>query len=219
MTLPLEYPRVRNQVNNPGPDSLRNYQMHDQQGHAHEAYVVAIDRGSLGDFYDVQGTTWQDPPILRNPSQTVRIGSRTYGLYYAADNLRMVAWRDGPAVYWIENSLTNAVPPAEMLAMAEQTRPVSGSGSTAVAQTHPRNFVLPKRTAVNQGGAVQTIGGILGILVLVGIALLLGRWNQRRRSIKRLRADLEELAAAEARIQRRLAVMRTRRPQRPTVKR
>jgi len=112
MTLPLEYPRVRNQPGKPGPDALRVYQIHDLQGQAHESYVVAIDRGTLGDFYNVQGTTWPDPPILRIPSQTVRIGSRTYGLYYAGDNLRLVAWRDGPGVYWIENTLTNAVPPA-----------------------------------------------------------------------------------------------------------
>ncbi len=67
MTLPLEYPRVRNQPGPAGPDALRIYQMHDYQGQVHESYVVVIDHGTLGDFYDVQGTTWQDPPILRNP--------------------------------------------------------------------------------------------------------------------------------------------------------
>jgi hypothetical protein len=219
MTLPLEYPRVRNQLNNPGPDQLRNYQMHDTQGNPHEAYTVVIDRGTLGDFYDVQGTTWQDPPILRNPSQTVRIGSRAYGLYYAGDNLRLVAWREGPAVYWIENTLTNSVPPAEMLAMAEQTKPVSGQGATGRGVVHPHNFALPKRTSADQAGAVQTIGGILGLLVLGGIVLLLGRWNHRRRNIRRLRADLEELTRAEARIEQRLAVMRRGRGRRPTVRR
>jgi polyisoprenyl-teichoic acid--peptidoglycan teichoic acid transferase len=219
MTLPLEYPRVRNQLNNPGPDQLRNYQIHDTQGNPQEAYTVVIDRGTLGDFYNVQGTTWQDPPILRNPSQTVRIGSRTYGLYYAGDNLRLVAWREGPAVYWIENTLTNSVPPAEMLAMAEQTKPVSGQGATGRGVVHPRNFALPKRNSVDQAGPVQTIGGILGLLVLGGIALLLGRWNRRRRNIRRLRADLEELTLAEARIERRLAGMRAQRGRRPAVRR
>jgi hypothetical protein len=80
------------------PDSLRVYDIPDGKGVQHKIYTVAIDRGRLGEFYDVQGTDWQDPPLLNNPTQTVRIGRRNYGLYYEGDKLRQIAWREGNGV-------------------------------------------------------------------------------------------------------------------------
>jgi LCP family protein required for cell wall assembly len=221
MPFALEYPRVRNQPGGVAHDRLRNYVLWDEQGKPHDAYAIVIDRGVLGDFYDVQGTTWQDPPLLRNPNQTVKIGSRTYGLYYQGDNLRLVAWREGAGVYWISNTLTDGVPPAEMLAMAEQTTSVTGSGALAQGRVKPRNFVLPKRVGATTGGTVQTIGGALGFVVFVGVVLLTLKWVQRRRNLRELRASLEELALAEAKLERRLvaATRRARtRPERPKAK-
>ena len=40
------------------------------------------------------GTTWNDPPILENPSETIEIDGRDYDLYYDGDRLRLVAWHD-----------------------------------------------------------------------------------------------------------------------------
>jgi LCP family protein required for cell wall assembly len=205
MPFALEYPRVRNQPGGAAPDRLRNYMLYDEQGKPHDAYAVVIDRGTLGDFYNVQGTTWQDPPLLRNPSQTVQIGSRTYGLYYQGDNLRLVAWREGPAVYWISNTLTDAVPPAEMVAMAVQTTPVTGSGALSQGVTRPRKFVLPKRRAATAVGTVQTVGAGLGLVAFAGILALAVLWVRRRRSLRELRAHLEALARDEVQLRRRLA--------------
>jgi hypothetical protein len=110
--------------------------------------VIAVNRGPLGEFYDIQGTSWNDPPLLSNPSQTVHIGSRTYGLFYVGEDIRTIAWREGNAAYWIQNTLTNSVPPRAMLAMAEETVPVihvAGTGASATAQS-PYAFNLPPRT-------------------------------------------------------------------------
>ena len=106
------------------PTRCARYDIRDQQGHLHPIYVIVIDRGGLGEFYDVQGTTWNDPPLLSDPSQTVHIGSRTYSLFYAGEEIRTIAWHEGGAAYWIQNTLTNSVQPREMLAMAELTVPV-----------------------------------------------------------------------------------------------
>jgi len=80
LPFPLEYPRVRDAYAGAGPDTLRHYDIRDQQGHLHPTYVIVIDRGGLGEFYDVQGSTWTDSPLLGDPSQTVQIGSRNYSL-------------------------------------------------------------------------------------------------------------------------------------------
>jgi polyisoprenyl-teichoic acid--peptidoglycan teichoic acid transferase len=74
---------VRNTNAEAEPDTLRLYTIHDQQGHLHPIYAIVIDRGGLGEYYDVQGSSWTDPPLLNDPSQSVQIGSRNYELYYA----------------------------------------------------------------------------------------------------------------------------------------
>ena len=97
--------------------------------------MIVIDRGGLGEYYDVQGSDWTDPPLLNDPSQTVQIGSRTYDLYYAGEQIRTIAWHEDGAAYWIQNTLTNGVGPREMLAMAEQTLPVVSPRTSAVSTT------------------------------------------------------------------------------------
>ena len=198
MPLALEYPRVRNQLGGPQHDTLRNYYIYDERDQRHDSYAIVINRGTLGDYYDVQGTTWQDPPLLRNPSQTVRLGPRTYGLYYEGDNLRLVAWREGPGVYWIENTLTDSVPPAEMLAMAEQTTAVGSAGAFTRGEVSPRGFFLPKRTAAVTETTAQTVGGVLGIVGLGVVCALVALWARRRRRLRELRAELQWLTEMEA---------------------
>ncbi len=117
----LEYPRARDTFAGAEPDMLHVYDIHDGRGHLHSIYTIVIDRGGLGEYYDVQGSGWTDPPLLSHPSQTAHIGSRTYELFYAGEQIKTIAWREGSAAYWIENTLTNSVGPREMLAMAEQT--------------------------------------------------------------------------------------------------
>jgi hypothetical protein len=46
-------------------------------------------------------------------------------LYYEGQRLRVVAWRDGTAVYWLVNSLQNILTNRQMLAIAAAARPVS----------------------------------------------------------------------------------------------
>jgi LCP family protein required for cell wall assembly len=193
----LEYPRVRNQLGT-ARDSIRRYGIRDGQGRVHQAYVVVIDRGSVGEYYDVQGTGWQDPPLLQHPDQTVKVGSRTYGLFYEGSKLRIVGWREGPAVYWISNSLVDGVPPRELLAMAEQTVPVLGGRSVVRAQTRPRSFTLPpRRGAASATGPEVLAGAILGLLAIVGVGLLSVRLFRRARELDQLREDCREMARIE----------------------
>src|SRR6202171_2464950 len=78
LSFPLEYPRSRDTNAAAGTDTLRLYDIRDQHGRLHPSYVIAVARGGLGKFYDVQETTWRNPPLLSSPSQTVRVGPRTY---------------------------------------------------------------------------------------------------------------------------------------------
>ncbi len=199
----LEYPRVRDTNAEAEPDTLRLYHVHDQQGRLQSIYVIVIDRGGLGEFYDVQGSTWTDPPLLSHPSQTVQIGSRTYSLYYAGEELRTVAWNEGNAAYWIQNTLTNSVQPHEMLAMAEQTLPVistraSSAGAAAAALTLPHDVRLPPRdlAATSLSSKLAAAFGFVGLAAVALLALIV---VSRQRELNRLREQVARAMALEAR--------------------
>jgi LCP family protein required for cell wall assembly len=97
----------------------RRYVIEDPDGSARAAYVLtlAVNR-ALGEYYTVQGTSWQHPPILDHPTAITTVGATR--LYEYADNGRIaiVALRTRHAVYWITNTLTDAIPNAQMVAIA-----------------------------------------------------------------------------------------------------
>ena len=195
----LEYPRVRDADAAAQPDTLRQYDIRDQQGHLHPIYVIVIDRGGLGEFYDVQGTSWTNPPLLSKPSQTVHIGSRTYGLFYAAEQIRTIAWREGNASYWIQNTLTNSVQPREMLAMAEQTLPVvTPRVGTPAVSSNLHGVSLPPRDLATTS-LTSKLEAVLGVVCLLVLALLSFLVLSRRRELSALREQVAQALALEAR--------------------
>ncbi len=194
----LEYPRARDAYAGAEPDVLRVYPLHDPRGHAHPTYAIVIDRGGLGEYYDVQGTSWTDPPLLNNPSQTVKIGSRTYELFYAGEQIRTIAWREGGAAYWIQNTLTNSIGPREMLAMAEQTLPVIGfSAPPRAAPASPSSFKLPPR-ASDVTTSADKLAAALGLLGLAAVLCLAPFVLWRQRALIRLREQVAQAMALEA---------------------
>jgi polyisoprenyl-teichoic acid--peptidoglycan teichoic acid transferase len=76
------------------------------------------------EYYGAMGTTWSDPPILRNPSETRKIGGREYDLFYDGGRLRLVGWREKGNSYWLSNTLTQSIGEAEMLAVATSMREI-----------------------------------------------------------------------------------------------
>ena len=79
---------------------------------------------SPGDYYGIEGTDWQHPPILAHPSETRAIGGRHFQLFYTGSHLRLVAWHSGGDVYWLSNTLLQTLSDPEMLAIAASTRPL-----------------------------------------------------------------------------------------------
>jgi LCP family protein required for cell wall assembly len=114
------YPVSRVTSPSAAPDDTRPYLLN-----GNYAYVVVVAQGGLGQFYDLQGTTWTTPPILKNPNQTIRLGGRNFQLYFEGQRLRVVAWRYGRGTYWLTNTLQNILTNRQMLAIAQAARPVS----------------------------------------------------------------------------------------------
>jgi len=203
LPFPLEYPRAREAYAGAEPDMLRVYQIHDQHGHPHSIYTIVIDRGGLGEYYDVQGSGWTDPPLLSKPSQTAHIGSRMYQLFYAGEQIRTIAWRDGSAEYWIENTLTNSIGPREMLAMAEQTLPVISVAPTSNpgrggSSTSPSSLQLPPRASTTTSSTAE-LEAALGLLGFFAVGCLTAFVLWRQRELIRLREQVARAMALEAR--------------------
>lgn len=120
-TVPFKtyYPLGRVTALGAAPDETRSYTLNH-----HPAYVVVVAQGGLGQYYDLQGTAWQSPPILKNPSQTITIGRRKLQLYFEGQHLRVVAWRQGAGVYWLVNTLQDILTNRQMLAIATAARPL-----------------------------------------------------------------------------------------------
>ncbi len=79
-----------------------------------------------GDYYGFSGTNWDDPPILKNPSDTRTINGREFLLFYEQDKLRLVGWRTSKGSYWVINTLSHALTEAQMLELAASTRELGG---------------------------------------------------------------------------------------------
>jgi LCP family protein required for cell wall assembly len=195
----LEYPRSRQSFASSLPDTLRLYDVRDQDGHLHPTYTIVVNSGPLGEFYDVQGTTWTNPPLLSNPSATVHIGSRTYDLFYAGEQLRTVAWREGNATYWVQNTLTNSVAPREMLGVAAQTQPVIGSRPGAAPGLAAVTGVKLPSAAKAPTSTFKKLGALAGLLSFGALVLLGYYLLSRQRELRTLREQVAHAMALEAR--------------------
>lgn len=121
--LPVFYPTVKLGNSTYQDGSTRPYRMTTAAGKRASAYrIVAKLNNSNGDYYGVQGVYWNDPPILKNPSETRKINGRTYQLYYEGSKLGLVAFHRNGASYWVSNTLARKLTEKQMLAIAKSLR-------------------------------------------------------------------------------------------------
>ncbi len=200
LPFPLEYPRVQDTGGTGIPVDLRSYLIRAPDRSVYPAYVAVFSTGLLGQYYDVQGMTWTNPPMFTNPDQTVTVGGRRYSLFYSGQHLEVVAWYAHGAVYWVHNSLTDAVGNGELLAIAEQTRPIGSpgrpgspiGGTAGPGRARFRGVVVPSRTgsAATSTSAAATIGSIGGLVTLIALPLLCLALLRGRRGLSELRGRL-----------------------------
>lgn len=204
---PFEFPRVQDSagLQSGTPVDMRSYLIHSPDGTAYPAYVAVFSAGSLGQYYDVQGMTWPGAPMFKNPDQTVTVGPRTYSLYYSGQHLMVVAWTEHGAVYWLHNSLTDAISNGELLAIAEQTTPIGRTGAPAVPVSR-RNRVLkaavvPTRvTPKPKLTRAEVIGAVGGLLTLIAVPLFFIALVRRRSELSRLRGQLNATLGVESQL-------------------
>src|SRR5438105_6036190 len=105
------------------PQPPRGYELRDPQGQLHRAYVLVWQQTPLGSYYDFEGTTWLDPPLIAHPDQTRRIGGRTYMLFADGSHVHTIAWHEAGALYWLTNTLLEDLSNDQMPQIAPSARP------------------------------------------------------------------------------------------------
>jgi LCP family protein required for cell wall assembly len=108
-------------------------------------------------------------------------------------------WHVHGAVYWIHNTLTDAVSNGELLAIAEQTKPIGTPGAPGSpigrdgTSGHARlkDVVVPTRIGTPaKTTPAETIGLLGGLLTLIAVPPLFFGLLHRRRNLATLRAQL-----------------------------
>jgi polyisoprenyl-teichoic acid--peptidoglycan teichoic acid transferase len=97
----------------------RKYELWTSQHHPAAAYQMTVElNAALGEYYDLEGTTWQHAPILASPTMTRVVGGKLLDLYFEGAKLNLVAWHTARAVYWISNTLTHNLDKQQMIGLA-----------------------------------------------------------------------------------------------------
>ena len=97
----------------------RQYEIDGPDGKRYRAYRMTLTTNyQLDTFYGVQGTTWNDPPLLSSPSGTRTVNGRKLFLYKDGSKLTTVAWHHDGDAYWISNTLTEDLTNSQMVSIA-----------------------------------------------------------------------------------------------------
>ncbi len=103
---------------------VRAYTLLDNDNHLRHAYVVPFQQNGLGGYYDLEGTDWLNPPLVAHPTETRKIGAIAYRIFADGSHIHTVAWREGPVLYWVTNTLLEDLTNEQMLVIARSAAPL-----------------------------------------------------------------------------------------------
>jgi len=100
---------------------VRAYTLSDERGAVHHAYVAVWQQGTIGGYYDFEGTDWLGPPLFAH-ARTEHIDGREYQFVDDGAHIHVIGWREGGVLYWLTNTLLEELSNAQMLAIAKSAR-------------------------------------------------------------------------------------------------
>ena len=122
---PIFYPTRATAAARPSNSSSpRLYVLRDRAGRRHHAYRLVFVQNELeGQYYGIEGTDWQTPPLLSHPTGHQTVNGRRLLLFREGERLRTVAWRTSRAVYWLSNTLGDTLTNSQMVGIAATAQP------------------------------------------------------------------------------------------------
>ena len=102
----------------------RDYSVINRQNRSFHAFRIVISEGHQGEYYGIQGTSWNDPPIIRSPSSSEEHDGQRYMIFRDGTRVRLIAWHAAGALYWISNTLSESLSQQQMIDIARSTKPL-----------------------------------------------------------------------------------------------
>jgi hypothetical protein len=78
-------------------------------------------------WWGIMETSWEDAPILDEPSTRKSVDGRELRLYYNGSKLHIVAFEENNAVYWVTNTLLDELSNETMLDIGKGLKPLSAA--------------------------------------------------------------------------------------------
>ncbi|HEY1688898.1 MAG TPA: LCP family protein [Solirubrobacteraceae bacterium] len=119
---PVVYPAL--QTGPAIPLEHHRFKVKTRQGTIQHGFIEVFEENSQGGYYDVEGMTWNDPPLIDNPSQTENIGKRHYIFIDDGAHIHVIAWHEHKDIYWVNNTLLEELTNAQMIYIAQSARPL-----------------------------------------------------------------------------------------------
>ncbi|HWI21970.1 MAG TPA: LCP family protein, partial [Baekduia sp.] len=127
LALPVLYPKAKMTGALYRSDDSRAYILKDKQNHKYPSYrmVVGLDR-VLGQYYGIQGTRWENPPILEEETRRIKLGKREFLVFEDGNRIRTIALKTKDGAYWVSNSLLLSLTNQQMIAIARSLVKLGG---------------------------------------------------------------------------------------------
>lgn len=125
--LPVYYPAARlasggYSSGEPDYPATRAYKLVTRRKSRFESYRMVLSTGEAGQYYGIQGTAWEKPPILDTPSEKRKMAGREFELHYDGKRLSLVALRTPNGNYWVANTLSRTLTNEQMLSIARSLK-------------------------------------------------------------------------------------------------
>ena len=108
-------------------EPIRAYQIKAAGGSKNSLYAYWNYDNTSGSYWGIEETRLVNAPILAEPSAVRKLGGRRFAFYFNGAHIHMVSVTDSRhgVVYWVQNSLLDELPNADMIAIARSLRPTS----------------------------------------------------------------------------------------------
>jgi LCP family protein required for cell wall assembly len=124
VAMPVLFPKVKTPLAQYMADQSRSYILEDRQNHKFPSYRIVVKTRDIGQYYGIQGTKWENPPILEEEDEVRKIKGREFRIYKDGNRIRIVALKTKNGSYWVSNTLSQSLSNAQMLAIARTLGPI-----------------------------------------------------------------------------------------------
>ena len=117
--VPVYFPKYVTSTSHYDDPGIRAYTLHDRAAKLRHAYRLVLSHNvAEGQYWGVQGTDWLTPPLLQGTHSFLTRHGRRLAIYKDGSHVHVVSWTHGKDVYWVTNTLADALTNTQMIEIA-----------------------------------------------------------------------------------------------------